>query len=222
MDIMSLSNEIKMAENNSYKEIKPQGNVNLNDVRKEINNQPEVKEKYFSSYQNRIDQTPKENSVLGRFEGQRGESKFIPSNETPTGETAKKELAAAGLDGIEYKDGVPNFYPVSKGTVTIDNMTGNRRDYYDDNGVRHKGNFTQAYEKFAEKFNAEKRDGKEDWSSRDIKEYIKENNLTIHEKNNTSEVQLVPSDIHAACTHFGGCGECNIRDGITGGGIFDE
>lgn len=223
MEIKEKANEIRKNEiSGSYKDIKPQNNLKINDVKKEINNKSEVKENYFSSYQNRIEHTPKEGSPLGRFEGQRGESKFIPSNETSIGSEAKKELKTAGVDGIEYKNGIPDFAPVSKCTVKIDNMTGNRLDYFDSNGKRQKGNFTQAYEKMSVKFNEEKRDGKDDWTARDVKQYKTDNNLTVHEKNDTKTVQLVPYNIHAACSHLGGCGECNIRDGKTEGGKFDE
>lgn len=76
---------------------------------------------YFSKYDERIAQTPSEKS--NRWEGQRGESCCLPGSER-----SKAILDAKGIKGIEYKDGVPDFSPVSESTVKIGNMNAAKRD----------------------------------------------------------------------------------------------
>ena len=101
---------------------------------------------YLSTYKERIDRTPSENSDRGEWTGERGESTYIPSDEA-----MKELLAKYGLEGIEYHDGIPDFSQCSECTVEIDNMTENRAD-----------NFAQCDEKCAEQWNKEARDGKTD------------------------------------------------------------
>lgn len=61
-----------------------------------------------------MNQTPREDSVLGKWDGERGESKFIPNDQE-----IKAKLAERGLEGIDYKDGIPGFSEVSESTVEI-------------------------------------------------------------------------------------------------------
>ena len=163
---------------------------------------------YYTTKKERIDHTPSENSQLGNWDGERGESKFVP-----TDETVKQELETYGVDGIEYKEGVPDFFPVSETNVEID-MTSNR--YGND------GNFEKCDTKCAEQWNAEQRDGKTDWTARDIAEWRAENKYTWHECSDMKTCNLVPRDIHEVCRHSGGVAECNKRDGLNSGGVFDE
>ncbi|OZQ74662.1 hypothetical protein CA598_31470 [Paenibacillus sp. VTT E-133291] len=55
----------------------------------------------YSSYKERLDRTPKNN---GTWEAERGESKFV--SEKPE---VKEYLDEAGVDGVEYKNAIPNF-----------------------------------------------------------------------------------------------------------------
>lgn len=50
---------------------------------------------------------------------ERAESLFISYK---TGEI-KKYLDEAGVDGVEYKNGMPDFSPFSKGEIKLENMT---------------------------------------------------------------------------------------------------
>ena len=110
---------------------------------------------YQSTYDERIKQTPRKDSDRGEWEDERGESKFVPNDPE-----IKELLKKYGLDGIEYKDGIPDFSDVSESTVEIDNMTENRAE-----------NFKQCDEKCAEQWNKEARDGRTDWTARDVAQW---------------------------------------------------
>lgn len=157
------------------------------------------KSEFQSSYEDRISHTPRDGE-RGEWTGKRGESVYVPSDEK-----IKEILAKYGLDGIKYKDGVPDFSDVAKETVEIDNMTGQRE------GLG--GNFEQADQKLADKWNSECKDGKSDWTARDVAKWRKENHYTWHERNDMKTMDLVPTEIHQYFGHLGGCAECNIRDG---------
>lgn len=159
--------------------------------------------KYPSTYKERLDQTPKKG---GEWEGERGESKFIP-NDPKT----KDILDDYGLDGISYRDAIPDFSKVSESTVKIDNMTAVRGE-----------NFKQCDEQCAKQWNKEARDGKTDWEGRDVKNWRKDNDYSWHERNDMKMCDLVPTKINSDFGHLGGVSECIKRDISTNGGDFDE
>ncbi|MDR0906781.1 MAG: HNH endonuclease [Oscillospiraceae bacterium] len=161
---------------------------------------------YLSTYKERLDQTSKEGE-RGHWEDTRGESKYIPSDEK-----TKEILAKYGLDGIVYKDGIPDFSGCSESTVEIDNMTENRQGKG--------GNFEQADSKCAEQWNKEGRDGKTDWTARDVANWRRENGYSWHECNDRKTCQLIPTEINDYFGHFGGVGECNKANSQEG--EFDE
>lgn len=162
----------------------------------------------FSTEKERIDHTPREDSSVGDWEGERGNSKFIPIEED-----MKKHLSEYGCDGIEYKKGVVDFSPVSETNVQID-MTSQR--------YGPGGNFEKCDAKCAEQWNAEKREGKDDWTARDVEKWRGENHYTWHECSDMKTCMLVSRDIHETFIHSGGVSECIKRDQINYGGGFDE
>ncbi len=165
---------------------------------------------YPSSYKERIDRTPSETSDRGEWTGERGESTYIPSDEA-----MKELLAQFGLEGIEYKDGIPDFSKCSACTVEIDNMGSTR--YGED------GNFAQCDAKAAEQWNKEGRDGKTDWTARDVKKWREENGYSWHERNDMKTCDLVPTKVNDYFGHLGGVAECKKRDAAqNSGGDFDE
>lgn len=176
--------------------------------------QPQVKDinntfenKCQSTLKERMDHVPK-NPENGKYLGEIGESKYIPNDPE-----AKKQLAERGVDGIEYKNGIPDFKPVSEATVVIDNMSEKR--------YGKGGNFEQCDKKCAEQWNIEGRENRTDWSPRDVANYRAENKLTWHECNDMKTCELVPQSIHRVCTHLGGVSECRKKDVVNTGGIFD-
>ena len=183
----------------------------------------EAKDNYHTDYQDRIKHTPVD-SENGHWEGNRGESKFIPSEKTELGRVGKEKLAEYGLDGIPYIDGFPDYSKCNEGTVKIDKMTENRYDYSDDAGNRQSGNYSQADTKLSEKWNEEKRDGKTDWTASDVRDFRRENELSWHECGDTKTMNLVSRDIHGVDTsvfiHSGGVAEIKAKNNLRGG--FDE
>lgn len=163
----------------------------------------------YSTKKERIDRTPREDTDRGEWTGERGESTFIPSDEK-----ISEILEKYGLEGIDYKDGIPDFSECSEGTVEIDNMTDKR--YGPD------GNFAQADEKCAEQWNAEKRDGRDDWTARDVKNWREENGYSWHERNDMKTCDLVPTAINDYFGHLGGVSEYKKLNEKNSGGGFDE
>jgi len=134
----------------------------------------------------------------GEWSGEKGNSTWEPNRDEipkrPPGneKTWGKILDKYEVDGIEFKDGEPNFSTVSEGTVEIDDFTEDRN-----------GNFTQADENLAERWTEEAKDGKE-WLAQDIKDYRKENNLSWHERSDMKTLDLVPQEVHGNVPHSGG------------------
>ena len=85
------------------------------DVAKGVEEAGEKNATYPSTYDEKINQTPVNN---GLWTGDLGESKFI-SELDEVNDVLKKY----DIDGIEYKDGIPDFSPVSEGEVIHPDMS---------------------------------------------------------------------------------------------------
>lgn len=156
----------------------------------------------YTDPQKRLDQAL---GSKGEWKGTPGKSEFIPSDLE-----ARQTMKECGVECIKYDEHCePDFSSVSPESVEIDNMTGER--YGAD------GNFAQAYEKLAEKWNIQAKDGKTDWNAVDAKLWTKDNSLIPHERMDRKTVDFVPEAIHKECQHYGGCAECNKRDNVGGG-----
>ena len=164
-------------------------------------------QKYYTTYNERLEHTPQKECSYGTWEGERGESKFIPEDKE-----AKAALKEYGLDGIEYRDAVPDFSECSEANVKID-MTQHRQSTVDKNtGERITGNFEKADTRCAERWNETGKDGKTDWTARDVSNWRKENQYTWHECSDMETCNLVPSAVHEECKHSGGVAEFKRRD----------
>ena len=75
---------------------------------------------FASSYEARYNQTPSPINSKVEFEGIRGES--LNTLKPPPDPKLKRILDEAGIKGIQYKNGVPDFSPVSKAQIEIDYM----------------------------------------------------------------------------------------------------
>lgn len=168
--------------------------------------QRDVENDYYSTYEERIKQTPAEESDRGEWSGERGESDY-----TPLDEEVKDILDKYDKENITYEDAIPDFSEVAEATVEIDNMTEDRAE-----------NFHQCDEKCAEQWNKEARDGKTDWAARDVKEWRQANGYSWHERNDMKTCDLVPTQVNAYFGHLGGVSECKKRDAGNGGSDFDE
>jgi hypothetical protein len=172
---------------------------------------PAFKQKEFaSSYEARLSQTPApENRKVG-FEGTRGESKCILK--PPPDPEIKKVLDEAGIDGIQYKNAVPDYSPVAKAQVEIEYMLGGKGTY---GGKARTYNFAQSDQKLADQLNNSpelaRQFGMEHGgiTARDIEKYRDKNKLTWHELNDVNTMQLVPTKVNSTFGHLGGVGEVN-------------
>ena len=148
--------------------------------------------------------TPNSN---GYWTGEKGNSIWIPDDDyipqekypnsegaksNPDNLTLKEIFKKYGIDGIEFKDGEPDFSPVSESTVEVDDFSEKRDE-----------NFAQADEKLAEQWNSEGKEGGP-WTREKVEEYRKENNMTWHERSDCKTMDLVPTEIHANVPHSGG------------------
>lgn len=175
-----------------------------------------LEEGYKSSYKERYDQTPVEGE-RGSWTGDRAESCYKPNTETEKGAKVAEKLSEYGLDGIEYEDAVPNFDNCAEESVEID-MTENRYSNVSEGIV---GNFEKADTECAKKWNAEGKDGKTDWTARDVADYRRDHNMTWHECADRKTCQMVSRDIHDYFGHSGGVCECKKVLGQSFGGGFD-
>jgi len=214
--------DIKKPDVENFKAIKPESDITVKDARSYFDGlfeeMQEQKDGFYTDYDNRMKRT---NMDTDGWEDKRGESKFTPSSETETGLAAKEKLAEYGKDGIEYMKCEPDFSQCAEATVNIDNMTENRVNYIDADGKLQQGNFSQADIKCAEIWSESEKDGKSDWTPRDVQEWRQEKGFTWHERCDTLTMDLVPQEIHGYFQHSGGVAECKARDNSIGGG-FDE
>lgn len=136
----------------------------------------------------------------GYWDGERGNSTWFPNRDeipknpktNPDGLTWGEILDKYGIDGIKFENGQPDFSPVSKGTVEIDNFTENR--------LAKGGNFDQAVEKLAEQRGC---------TTDEIKSWMKENRYTWHERSDCKTMDKVPTEVHGNVRHSGGIAEVN-------------
>ena len=138
----------------------------------------------------------------GHWEGERGNSKWFPNRDeipknpltNPDGLTWGQILDKYGIDGIEFKNGEPDFSPVAKGTVEIEHFTDNR--------YGKGGNFDQACERLAEQRGCTKEE---------VKAWMKENKYTWHERSDCKTMDKVPTEIHGNIRHSGGISEAKAN-----------
>lgn len=226
MSEISKKNEIpkpEMPKGAGFRDIKPETNTSLSEAKNFVeqlfngasaDKLSECKREVFGGRyvdrDTRYAVTPVD-GPRGSWEGGRGDSKYIPSAETADGRNAMEKLAAKGMNGIEYKNAEADFSKCAEATVSIENMTSNRSD-----------NFQQADVKCAEQWNAAGKGGKTDWTANGVREWRRENKCTWHERCDTNTMDLVSQDIHEYFRHSGGCAECKARDQKNDGGGFDE
>ncbi len=165
--------------------------LNKNDI-----NETGIPEKFYSKVEGREIYLPQN----GKWEGEIGNSKFILANKE-----VNQELKKYHLDGIEYKNCVPDFSKCSKISSKIEKMTPDLDS-----------NFKAFCKKLVEegKFSSE----------REVLEFKQKNNLEFHECSDMKTCQLVPASIHGSFKHTGGRFEIREYDKLHGkkGVKFDE
>ena len=100
------------------------GNIGRKGAVKEADTPPAFKQKEFaSSYEARFNQTPAPINPKVEFIGE-----SLCTLKPPPDPNSKRILDEAGIDGIQYKNGVPDFSPVSKAQVEINYMLGGKEN----------------------------------------------------------------------------------------------
>lgn len=215
--------EFQKPEVSGFQEIKLVSVTDISEAKSFVRDLFEQDDGHYKSYGERYFQTPLNNPERGHYEGERAESKYCPDGSSEAAVAAKEKLAEYGMDGIEYHDAEPDFSECAEATVEIDHMTGNRYGYYyDADGQYCQGNFFQADAKCADLWNASGRDGRNDWTAIDVRDWRYENPYSWHERCDMKTMDLVPQDIHGFFKHSGGVAECRARDAVDDGGVFDE
>lgn len=159
--------------------------------------------RYFNRHMKMLDGTPSHN---GHWSGEKGNSKWYPDREyIPTkghycnldSKTWGKILDSYGIDGINFKKGVPDFSPVSKYPVKFNwGKELSSKDLHklvtsSERSALHE----TAYRQMAKRYG---------FSSVDELKKIKEaQNLVPHERIDGT-IELVPRDIHDPVNHKGG------------------
>ena len=116
----------------------------------------------------------------------------------------KDILAKHNVNGVDYKDGMPDFSPFTVGEVKI-NMTSNRSG---DKGSYITSNYNKADEELAIIWSKEYN---QTFTIKDVKNWRESNSYTWHELNDTKTMQLIPTSINAPIfKHLGGVKECEL------------
>lgn len=170
---------------------------------------------YPSTYKERLDRTPTTENPHGKWSGDRGESMFVPKDDR-----FRELLQSKGVEGINYKDAIPDFDPIAEAKVTIQGMSQHRLSQMGENGERIVGNYEKADIECAKAWNLEQRDGKDDWTHQDVKNWREANGCTWHEDNDMKTCCLVPTIAHETCRHLGGVSE--IKKALNQIGGFDD
>lgn len=159
---------------------------------------------YPSNYEERYNKTPKDKE---QWLVERGESKCISFDPK-----VNEILARYGLDGIEYKNGIPDFSKLAwGGNVEIEGMRGglNKKALT----KARKYNFKKAYEALSQKTGV---------SVKELQSIKEDFNLTWHECNDRKTMQLIPTEINGNFGHLGGVGETNILMRVFGIEEFED
>lgn len=159
----------------------------------------------YTKYENRLNQTPKEEGHGGRWSGERGESDFILDEPIVLEDGTK-------ISRVTYRNAVPDFSPYQEAQVKISKMTNQR--------LGPGGNYEKADTALADLWTRTRHNNKT-WTAREVADYRTSNNLTWHEMSNMEWMQLVPYEVNKRFYHFGGVSEYNAMMRLEGVADFD-
>lgn len=186
-------NDIKEISNNKFTDSPLGKNVDLSAIKK----YSEVEDKSLVIMCDNIKYCPLNN---GRWDGERGNSTWYPDKDVvpkKKNENSEKKnwgeiLKEFKIEGITFKDGEPDFEPISKGTVEIKDFKDDRDD-----------NFDKADIELAKKKGC---------LPEDVYRWRKENGYTWHECMDMKTIQKVPSSVHNNISHQGGISKIRERN----------
>lgn len=149
----------------------------------------DIPDEYGSSFNDRIKQTPINN---GEWSGERGHSTWIPDTED-----VAEQLDAYGVDGIEYRDGFPDFSPVTEYEHQL------QEELYENGDTAQFNDCNNALSSHLEN-NPEFSANFDDDQLEAIRAGEKPSGYTWHHDVEPGNMQLVPTRIHQSCGHYGG------------------
>ena len=174
--------------------------VDLNDAEPEVspeaaNEEAEAEDRnslsdeYGSSFDDRVKQTPISN---GEWEGQRGDSLWRPETED-----VAEILESYGADGIEYRNGFPDYTPVSEFEIELPEELYESKDMvqFEDCNMA-LSYYVENDADFASRFDEDQLEAIEIGKT--------PANYTWHHDVTPGRMQLVPTRIHQNCGHYGG------------------
>lgn len=151
----------------------------------------DVPDEYGSSFNDRIKQTPIND---GNWDGDRGDSRWKPNDEDVIRDL---EDYGNGADGIEYRNGFPDFTPVQVFECKMPNQLYDRNDDYQ---------FTDCNLALLDHLK-DHPDCISNFDDTQLAAIARGNNpsgYTWHHDVQTGRMQLVPTSIHDSCKHYGG------------------
>ena len=155
----------------------------------EIVDQNDIPDDYGSSFNDRERQTPINN---GEWSGDRGNSTWKPETED-----VAEQLRQHGVDGIDYRDGFPDFSPVSAYEHQLPEELHESKDPAQFNDCNNAlSNHLENNPEFARNFDDDQLEA--------IRSGEKPSGFTWHHDVEPGNMQLVPSRIHQNCGHYGG------------------
>lgn len=155
----------------------------------EITDPNDVPDEYGSSFNDRLNQTPINN---GEWSGERGNSTWKPEIDD-----VAEQLSQHGVDGIDYRDGFPDFSPVSSYEYQLPEDLYESGDPAQFNACNEAlANHLENNPEFASNFDEDQLEA--------ISAGKKPSGYTWHHDVKQGNMQLVPTRIHQNCGHYGG------------------
>ena len=168
--------------------------------------------KFWTTYEKRLKKTPSFNNPDLEWKNitERGECLCIPKDKS--GDIAKI-LQSAGVDGIQYKNAVPDFSPVS----IFDTKVSISDDFLKTHDMKSARpiSYAQANKSFADYLNSHEEYAKNlgikpdngRYTEKCIESFMRDNKYTWHELNDCETLQCVPTLINQKFRHIGFWGE---------------
>ena len=157
----------------------------------EMVNPKDIPDDYGSSFNDRIKQTPIND---GNWDGDRGDSRWKPNDEDVIRDLRDY---GNGANGVEYRNGFPDFTPVQVFECKLPNQLNERNDDYQ---------FTDCNLALLDHLK-DHPDCIPNFDDTQLAAIARGNNpsgYTWHHDVQTGRMQLVPTSLHDSCKHYGG------------------
>lgn len=127
----------------------------------------------------------------GVWSAEKGDSRFFPSKTSKNSEKSIKEIYDMnGRTGIKYDKGNPNFSNVRIQRIRLKNLNGTPKDF----DIAYKEIVNNKIEINGRHFN----------NTKEVKNYFKDNRLTLHHEADGQTLSIINRDLHETYRHTGG------------------